>query len=409
MSRNRLLTIVLVASSFAFLFRDVIVKLVHDWGIDENYSHGFLVVPLVVYILWRERDHLASSPTRPSMAGLVLIAGSVAMLVAGRLGAELYLTRLAMLGTLAGIVVLLWGFGRLRQLSFEFLLLFLAIPIPAIIFNQIAFPLQLVASRFGETAIAACGIPVLREGNVIILATTTLEVAEACSGIRSLVSLLTLALVWGYLSGSATWLRWVLAISSVPIAIFSNAIRVAGTGIASHFVGPEAAEGFLHTFSGWMVFVVAGVLMLTVHRLAIWLAPRKALADPPVTEAVSAGGAPAEDGERGLLARGLVAAAVLGAAALSLAAMTRTEVTGPSEPLSALPLSLGDWQGRDLPKFDARVLETLGVDEYLNRAYGQPGGPGVGSVHRVLQDPASGTDDAQPPQLPAGSRLGANQ
>ncbi len=278
MSRNRLITLVLVAAGFGLLFRDVIVKLVHDWSVDENYSHGLLVVPLVVYILWRERDNLASSPSKPSWAGLVLIAGSIATLVAGRLGAELYLTRLAMLGTLSGIVVLLWGFGRLRRMSFEFLLLFLAIPIPAIIFNQIAFPLQLIASRFGETAIAACGIPVLREGNVIMLATTTLEVAEACSGIRSLVSLVTLALVWGYFSESALWLRWLLALSAVPIAIFSNAIRVAGTGVAAHFVGPEAAEGFLHTFSGWMVFVVAGVMMLAVHRLALWLAPGKSLA-----------------------------------------------------------------------------------------------------------------------------------
>ena len=135
-------------------------------------------------------------------------------------------------------------------MTFAFLLLFLAIPIPSIVFNQITFPLQLLASRFGELSIAGCGIPVLREGNVITLASTTLEVAEACSGIRSLVSLLTLALLWGYFTGSPAVAPVAVALSSVPIAIFSNGIRVAGTGIAAHFVGPEAAEGFFHTFLG---------------------------------------------------------------------------------------------------------------------------------------------------------------
>jgi len=356
---------------------DVMTKLVLDWGADENYSHGFLVVPLVAYILWRQRDELASSPARPSAAGLGLIAGSVAMLVAGRLGAELYLTRLAMLGTLAGIVVFLWGFRRLWQASFVLLLLFLAIPIPAIIFNQIAFPLQLLASRFGETAISACGIPVLREGNIIMLATTTLEVAEACSGIRSLVSLLTLALVWGYFSGSALWLRWLLALSSVPIAIFSNAIRVAGTGIAAHFVGAEAAEGFLHTFSGWMVFVVAGILLLSVHRLALWLAPLSAVATTAPRTQPAPGGEGNADTGTGLLARSVISAALLGAAALSLAAMTRTETAGLREPLAALPLTLGEWRGENGPPFDRRVLETLGADDYISRAYRQPGWPWV--------------------------------
>ena len=189
---------------------------------------------------------------------------------------------------------------------------------------------------------------------------------------------MTLALVWGYFSESALWLRWLLAISAVPIAIFSNAIRVAGTGVAAHFVGPEAAEGFLHTFSGWMVFVVAGVMMLAVHRLALWLAPGKSLARPE-TDAPPAPGISRPAGvDTGLMLRGLVAAALLGAAAMSLAAMTQTEVTGPREPLAALPLSLGEWRGENLRPFDRRVLETLGADEYLNRQYRQPDGPALG-------------------------------
>ena len=140
------------------------------------------------------------------------------------------------------------------------------IPIPAIVFNQVAFPLQLLASRFGESALQLADIPVLREGNVITLAHTQLEVAEACSGIRSLISLLTLGIVIGYFAHSSVIVRWLLAIATVPVAIAANGLRVAGTGIAAHYYGPEAAQGFFHSFSGWLVFLVALAMLLAVHR-----------------------------------------------------------------------------------------------------------------------------------------------
>jgi exosortase len=147
------------------------------------------------------------------------------------------------------------------------------IPIPAIIFNQIAFPLQLLASRAGEATLAALSIPVLREGNVIILAHTTLEVAEACSGIRSLISLLTLGIVYGYFTDSRGWVRTAIALATVPIAIVANAARVAGTGIAAHHYGPQAAQGFFHTFSGWLVFVVALALLFLLTRALLRVVP----------------------------------------------------------------------------------------------------------------------------------------
>jgi exosortase len=158
------------------------------------------------------------------------------------------------------------------------------IPIPAIIFNQIAFPLQLFASRVGESALNAASIPVLREGNVLILAHTSLEVAEACSGIRSLVSLLTLSLVLGYFSDPRTWVRVVIALSAFPVAIVTNGARVAGTGIAAHRFGAAAAEGFLHEFSGWLVFAAAFALTLGLQRVIARVVP-PAL---PVTETAEA-------------------------------------------------------------------------------------------------------------------------
>jgi len=195
------------------------------------------------------------------------------VLLAGILGAELFLTRISIVGTLAGSALFLFGWKRLRVLAFPLGILLLMIPIPAIIFNQIAFPLQLLASRVGEFTLSSVEIPVLREGNVLILANTTLEVAQACSGIRSLVSLLTLGIMFGYFTDQRGWVRVFIALSTIPIAIVANAARVAGTGIAAHRFGPEAAEGFLHESAGMVVFAVAFVLMIAVQRLLVRLAP----------------------------------------------------------------------------------------------------------------------------------------
>lgn len=265
-------TLALIAA-FVLLYSKVLAKLIHDWGADENYSHGFLVVPLALYFAYERRDRLAALPVQPSNAGLLVIVASLAILVAGVLGAELFLSRISMIGLLAGVIWFVWGLPRLKVLIFPLAFMLLMIPIPTIVFNQIAFPLQLLASRFGEGALRACGIPVLREGNVIVLATTTLQVAEACSGIRSLVSLLTLGIVYGYFVDRRWRVRAAIALATVPIAILANAFRVAGTGVAAHYFGPRAAQGFFHTFSGWLVFLVAFLLLLGVIQVLRRLFP----------------------------------------------------------------------------------------------------------------------------------------
>ena len=174
---------------------------------------------------------------------------------------------------LAGLVLFLGGWRHLRTLAFPLAFLLLMIPIPAIVFNQVAFPLQLLASQFGTQLLGTLGIPVLREGNVIVLARTSLEVAEACSGIRSLISLLTLGIVLGYFSDRRRWVRVAVAIATVPVAIVTNGLRVAGTGVAAHYYGPRAAEGFLHAFSGWLTFAVAIVIVFGVQRVLATLCP----------------------------------------------------------------------------------------------------------------------------------------
>ena len=263
----------LVAGGFGLLYWQVGLKLVSDWYHDDNYSHGFLIVPLALYFVWERREKLRKIPVTPSALGLVVVLGSVVVLIAGILGSELFLTRISILGTVVGVILFLFGWAHLRALAFPVSFLLLMIPIPAILFNQIAFPLQLLASQFGESAMGLANVPVLREGNVLILANTTLEVAEACSGIRSLVSLLTLAIVFGYFSDPRGWVRTLLTLSAIPVAIVTNGFRVAGTGIAAHRFGAAAAEGFFHEFSGWLVFVSAFMLMLAVQRAIVRLAP----------------------------------------------------------------------------------------------------------------------------------------
>jgi exosortase len=281
--RRRLIVSALLAAGFALMYWHVFAKLVHDWWTDDNYSHGFLIIPIALYLAWERRRAFADAPLRLSIFGLIVVIGSIAVLLAGILGAELFLTRISILGTVAGSVLFLFGWRRLRVLAFPLAFLFLMIPLPAIIFNQIAFPLQLFASRVGELALTTVDIPVLREGNVLILANTSLEVAEACSGIRSLVSLLTLGIVFGYFADQRGWVRALIALSTIPIAVITNGARVAGTGVAAHQFGPGAAEGFLHEFSGWVIFVLAFMMIITLQWLLVRLVPPRTPAVPAVT------------------------------------------------------------------------------------------------------------------------------
>jgi exosortase len=284
-ARLRLAALVLVCATFALLFGRVLLRLAEDWMNDDNYSHGFLIVPLAAYFVWERRKRLLGAAVKPSLWGLVAVAGGLAMLVAGLLGAELFLTRVSVIVVLAGSVLFALGWSALRILAFPMAFLFLMIPIPAIIFNQIAFPLQLLASKVGEGTLQTLGIPVLREGNVIILARTTLEVAEACSGIRSLISLLTLGIVYGYFTDPRGGMRVAIALSTIPIAIVANGARVAGTGVAAHYYGQAAAEGFFHTFSGWLVFVFAFAMLFLVTWLLLRAVPKRQL-PPPVAATV---------------------------------------------------------------------------------------------------------------------------
>ena len=246
---------------------NVIVGLVGAWYTDDNYSHGFFIAPLAVYFAWDRRAILSATRVRPSAFGLVVVAGSLVLLITGLLGAELFLARVSIIGSLAGAILYLFGWKMLRELQFPLAFLLLMIPLPAVVFDRVIFFLQMLASNLGEYTLSLMNIPILREGNVLILANATLEVAEACSGIRSLVSLFTFGLVFGYFVDHRPWVRSIIALSAIPVAILANGMRVAGAGVAAHNYGPAGALGWFHEISGWLVFLVAFLMMLGLQRL----------------------------------------------------------------------------------------------------------------------------------------------
>ena len=278
---------VVVAAALAFAYATVLAGLGRQWWDDENYSHGLLIPAIIGYILWTERDRLTRAERRPRVLwGGAAVLAALAALWIGTAGAELFVQRTSLVLMLAGVVVYFWGFKLLRLVLVPLALLLLAVPIPSIIFNRIAFPLQLFASQCAVWAMRLFDIPVLRQGNVIELlplgASTTkkLEVVEACSGIRSLMTLVTLAVVFAYfthpksgdggggrfssLKRYATWRSVVLVASAVPIAIITNAARVSGTGILARYYGTKVADGFFHDFSGWVIYIVAFLLLFAL-------------------------------------------------------------------------------------------------------------------------------------------------
>ena len=276
----------LVGLVLAFLYANVLAKLGRDWWTDENYSYGLLVPFVSGFIVWLEFEYFENTDKTPCFwlgAGTILLA--LLMLLGGSLGAELFTQRVSLVVMLAGVVVYFFGTRILQIFVVPFILLLLSIPIPQIVFNKIAFPLQIYASQMAVWGIRLFEIPTVRKGNVFEILprgatrVIALEVVEACSGIRSLMTLMTLALILAYFTRakreSATtgwfdfvknydfWRALVLMLSAIPIAVLTNAARVTATGVLTYYYGRQATEGTLYDAFGWLIYLVAlGLLML---------------------------------------------------------------------------------------------------------------------------------------------------
>lgn len=269
-----LLSILLVICYAPILYRMGV-----QWATDENMGHGFFVPVIAGWIAWQRKDQLLATPRRPSYWGLALVIWAGLQALAATLGAELFTARLAFVMAITGSVLFIGGKQWLKILSFPLVLLLFMIPIPQILYARLTLSLQMLASELGETLIGWMGIPVIRTGNLLQLPSQTLDIADACSGIRSLLSLGFLSLIYAYFADRRPWMRWALLIATVPIAIGANAIRVAVTGELSE-INTKLAQGTYHEMEGYVVFIVALAALLMTHRLISLivkkLAPAKA-------------------------------------------------------------------------------------------------------------------------------------
>lgn len=248
----------------------ILKHLVWQWANDEDVGHGFFVPLVFGYIVWGRRERLMALEWKPAWWGLALMAWGFLQAYIGLLGAELFLQRTAFLISFVGLLLVLGGTALVKELTFPLLLLPFMIPIPTVIYNQITFPLQLFASRVAESLLGLINIPVLREGNVLELASQKLSVAEACSGIRSLLSLSFLALVYAYFFDKKPWMRVALFLGVLPIAIAANAGRVTITGILSEH-DTELAKGVFHEMEGFVIFAIAFAMIFVLHMVINWV------------------------------------------------------------------------------------------------------------------------------------------
>ena len=249
-------------------YAPVLQRLVTQWNEDPDMGHGFFVPVIAGYVVWQRREELLALTPKPNWWGALVVFWGGAQLLLATLGAELFTARVSFVVTLVGMVWMLGGTEILRKLAFPLFLLCFMIPIPAVIYSAATFKLQILASKLADDALTLLQIPVLREGNVLELPNQKLSVVEACSGIRSLLSLTFLSLVYGYFFEKKTWLRVVLFCSTVPIAIIANASRVTITGIMTQ-VKAELAEGFFHEAQGWVIFMVALVILMFWHQVLL--------------------------------------------------------------------------------------------------------------------------------------------
>ena len=250
-----------------WLYLPFLKTLFAEWGTNDDYSHGYFIPFLSVYFIYAIRDQLKNIKIEPNNTGLVILLLGLGQLILGKIGSEFFTQRTSLIIVLLGLILFFLGWQYLKKLFIPIGYLIFMVPLPAIIWNKIAFPMQLFSSFLTEQIVSFLGIPIYREGNVIHLAQTTLEVVAACSGLRSLVTMFALSAALAFLSPLSGKKKLILFLAAAPIAIFANIVRLTATALMATKIGAEAAQGFLHEFSGIVVFLLGLSLLISVNWL----------------------------------------------------------------------------------------------------------------------------------------------
>ncbi len=260
-----------LAAIAVVIYLPVLADLVLDWYQDSNYSHGFLIIPVSIWLIWRQRKELALLPVRPSNWGLAGIVGSLVILIVGTAGAEYFSVRFSFVLLLAFMTLHFMGWEFMRKVWFAFFFMLFMIPVPYVIYYSLTFPMQLFASKVASTALGAIGLPLMRFGNVLHLpGGQALEVAEACSGLRSIVSLLALGAMLAYFTQESKAKAVILFLSTIPIAVLGNVVRISFTAIGTYAISEKFVEGTLHEMAGMLVFIFSLVMLFIVGSLLKW-------------------------------------------------------------------------------------------------------------------------------------------
>jgi exosortase len=250
------------------VYRSTLESLARDWIRDPNYQHGLLIPFLSALLIWRSRRRLAAAGGSPSPLGLIGMGVSSGVLILGVAGAEVFTQRVSFVLMLFSVVLFLHGWARLRLVFFPISLLLLAIPLPYVIYYGATAPMQALAAKLALIGLQAVGVHALAQGNVIHLPQGSLEVAEACSGIRSLYAFAAVGAIVSYLTAISPWRKAALFLTTIPLAVAGNAVRVWGSGLGLWLVGPAAAQGFIHESFGVIVFAGTVIVFLFLRRMA---------------------------------------------------------------------------------------------------------------------------------------------
>ncbi|HXV13717.1 MAG TPA: exosortase/archaeosortase family protein [Candidatus Krumholzibacteria bacterium] len=270
-SRRHLAATLSLALPFALAYAPVLVELVRQWADDPNYAHGFFVVPMAAWLARRRRTRYHAAPSTPDATGFVLLSIGALLYLAGSAAAELFTARVSLVLVLGGLLWAIEGRARARALAFPVVFLFCMVPLPYVVYYQLTFPLQIESSRMAAAILGMAGMPVVREGNILSLEGYSLEVVTACSGLRSIMTLGTMAIFLTDFMRLSTWSKVLLAASALPVAVAANVARLATTAGIAAIGGAQAAESFLHELSGIVVFITGLVVLFVTGKVLQWI------------------------------------------------------------------------------------------------------------------------------------------
>jgi len=356
-NRAALFAAIALPIGFIIIYWSTLEGLLKQWLNSEDYSHGILIIPIVAYLIWQKRGELKKVDIRPQWRALPVLVFAIFVFVVGELGAELFTTRVSMIFMVFGLVWFLCGTAALKVVLFPLCFLFLMLPLPGYFHRNLTAPLQLFSSAGSVFLLQAIDISVFREGNIIDIGVTQLQVVEACSGLRYIFPLFTIGVFLAFFEKQSWWVNLLLVGAAIPIAVLANVVRIAGTGVIATYWGAAAADRFFHGFSGWFVFMAGAGFYFLVYLLLrkIKTAPVLLAPSPPQHS---------EPKHMMTWPAVVVALVTILLAAPTVAHMGEVPVRPLLRPLQEFPITLDGWSGRR-SQMDPAVWKRVGGQDYV--------------------------------------------